>query len=287
MNSYNLIDSPTGDSRGCDLIYEGSCYRAFEVSVGISWLDAQSSCVVWGGDLTSITTERENNLLYTAVNDTVSNFWIGLYERDGDGMYQWVDGTVMSLTNWTGTAPTPDSTHDCVQMDTNGAGMWIAADCEATSNSFICIKPSSSTITTGLYQIYYNKLIYDICNPISTVCLAGRFGELINGGKNFQELSGNTFYFNSSLTLVCGGEQNSNAIQWKYSQQSDLTSSQTLTPTYASTVTGLSWMTVNNSQQGYYRCEIDSSLSYTIGLYDLSLTTGEIIIGMLILFDSL
>ena len=117
------------------------------------------------------------------------------------------------------------------------------------------------------------------------MCLAGRFGELTNGGKNFQDLSGNTFYFNSSLTLVCGGEQNSNAIQWKYSQQSDLTSSQTLTPTYASTVTGLSWITVNNSQQGYYRCEISSSLSYTIGLYDLSLTTGDSIISLTLLLN--
>ena len=154
MNSYNLVDSPTGDSKGCDLIYEGSCYRAFEVSDGINWLDAQSSCAVWGGDLTSITTERENNLLYTAISDTVSNCWIGLYERDGDGMYQWVDGTALSYTNWKGTAPTPDSTHDCVQMDTNGAGSWIATDCEATSNSFVCKKPSSITDTTGLLCIY-------------------------------------------------------------------------------------------------------------------------------------
>ena len=149
MNSYNLVDSPTGDSRGCDLIYEGSCYRAFEVSDGINWLDAQSSCAVWGGDLTSITTERENNLLYTAISDTVSNCWIGLYERDGDGMYQWVDETVLSLTNWTGSAPTDGNANDCVQMNTNGFGSWIAADCEGTTNSFICKYPDN-TDTTGL-----------------------------------------------------------------------------------------------------------------------------------------
>ena len=87
-------------------------------------------------------------------------------------------------------------------------------------------------------------------------------------------MSGNTFFFNSSLTLVCGGEENSNAIQWKYSQRSDLTSSDTLTPTYASNVTGLSWITISNTQQGFYRCVINSSLSYTIGLYDQSLTAG-------------
>ena len=46
-----------------DLIYDGSCYKVFEVSIPINWIDAQSSCAIWGGDLTSITTERENKLL--------------------------------------------------------------------------------------------------------------------------------------------------------------------------------------------------------------------------------
>ena len=150
-----MTDSPTGDSRGCDLIYNGSCYRAFEVSDGINWLDAQSSCAVWGGDLTSITTERENNLLYTAIYDTVSNCWIGLYERDGDGGYQWVDGTALSYTNWTGSAPTAGNTTDCAQMNINGAGNWIAADCEGTNNSFICKRPSTNNDTIGIFVNIY------------------------------------------------------------------------------------------------------------------------------------
>ena len=31
----------------------------------INWLDVQSNCALWGGYLTSIATERENNLIYT------------------------------------------------------------------------------------------------------------------------------------------------------------------------------------------------------------------------------
>ena len=46
-------------TNGCDLAYNSSCYKVFEVSTPINWLDAQSSCAIWGGDLTSITTERE------------------------------------------------------------------------------------------------------------------------------------------------------------------------------------------------------------------------------------
>ena len=124
-----------------------------------------------------------------------------------------------------------------------------------------------STVFVNIYLFEISEILID-CN------IDGRFGGLINGRKAFQELSGNTFFFNSSLTLVFGGEENSNAIQWRYSQRSDLLLSQTLTPTYASTETGLSWITISNTQQGFYRCEINSSLSYTIGLYDLSLTAG-------------
>ncbi|KAI6654213.1 hypothetical protein LOD99_11461, partial [Oopsacas minuta] len=99
---YCYFCNKLGNSKGCDLIYEGSCYRVFEARDGINWLDAQSSCAVWGGDLTSITTERENNYLYTIIPDTVSNCWIGLNDRDGDGTYSWIDGSVYSHTNWTG-----------------------------------------------------------------------------------------------------------------------------------------------------------------------------------------
>ena len=167
--NVNVTDSQTGDSRGCDLIYEGSCYRAFEVSDGINWLDAQSTCAVWGGDLTSITTERENSLLHTAISDTVSNCWIGLYERDGDGMYQWVDGTVLNYTNWTASAPTDGNTNDCGQMNTDGAYYWIVTDCEGTSNSFICKKPSMNNDTTGLLKIFniYRSYTLNANNLIS------------------------------------------------------------------------------------------------------------------------
>ena len=116
------------------------------MSDGITWLDTQSSCAVWGGDLTSITTERENNLLYTAISDTVSNSWIGLYERDGDGMYHWVDGTIMNYTNWAGNMNIT-TTNNCVIM--NFDGYWTTMECDEKINSFIC-KTNSTEISPGI-----------------------------------------------------------------------------------------------------------------------------------------
>ena len=133
----------------CNLIYNGSCYKVFEVSTPINWLDAQSSCAIWGGDLTSITTERENNYLNTIITSSVGNCWIGLNDRDVEGTYTWIDDTTVSYTNWTGTAPTIDNS-DCVQINNAGNGMWESVRCDITLNAFLCKRDSSSTVPTGL-----------------------------------------------------------------------------------------------------------------------------------------
>ena len=121
----------------------------FEVSTPINWLDAQSSCAIWGGDLTSITTERENNYLNTLIT-SVSNCWIGLNDRDVEGMYTWIDGTTVSYTNWTST-PSDNTNSNCVQINDTGNGMWESVSCGITLNAFLCKRDSSSTIPTGLF----------------------------------------------------------------------------------------------------------------------------------------
>ena len=112
------------------------------MSTPINWLDAQSSCAIWGGDLTSITTERENNYLYTIIPDTVSNCWIGLNDRDVEGTYTWIDGTELGYTNWTSTM-SDNSNNVCVQINNTGEGYWYSVNCEDTSNTFVCKKPSN------------------------------------------------------------------------------------------------------------------------------------------------
>ena len=122
------------------------------MSPSINWLDAQSSCAIWGGDLTSITTERENNYLNTLITSSVGNCWIGLNDRDVEGMYTWIDGTVVSYTNWTSTPPNV-AKNDCVQINNAGNGMWESVSCDMTLNAFLCKRDSSSTIGTGMLII--------------------------------------------------------------------------------------------------------------------------------------
>ena len=116
----------------------------FEVSPPINWLDAQSSCAIWSGDLTSITTERENNYLNTIITSSVGNCWIGLNDKGTEGSYTWIDDTTVSYTNWTNT-PSDDTNSNCVQINNAGNGMWESVSCDMTLNSFLCKRDSSPT----------------------------------------------------------------------------------------------------------------------------------------------
>ena len=117
----------------------------FEVSTTpINWLDAQSSCAIWGGDLTSITTERENNYLNTIIPDTVSDYWIGLNDRDVEGTYTWIDGTLFTHTNFSNTISN-NELNDCVRATNNSD--WESVNCTSTLSSFIC--KASVRITIG------------------------------------------------------------------------------------------------------------------------------------------
>ena len=80
----------------------------------------------------------------------------------------------------------------------------------------------------------------------------------------------------NSLTLACGGQEN-DVITWKFSQNSDLTSHEDLVAAYSDIRAGLSWLDVENTKQGYYQCQISSSY-YTVGVYDTSVTAGNVYI---------
>ena len=99
-----------------------------------------------------------------------------------------------------------------------------------------------------------------------------RFGRIANGGLEFEELTGNTFFYESQ-TLVCGSDVS--PVVWRYSQNSDLSDPEILQESY--NYVKFSWLKVNNTKRGYYQCQTGDSMSYTVGLYNKGLTKGEIL----------
>ncbi|KAI6658182.1 Macrophage mannose receptor 1-like [Oopsacas minuta] len=170
-------------------------------------------------------------------------------DRSEEGTYTWIDGSIYSHTNWTVVEPSV-SDEDCVEIIRAGEGSWGTVSCEMIRNTFICRRPSNSTLTT-----------------------VGIFGELTNEGLDFQILNGNTF-LHESTTLVCGGL--SDEIIWRFAENAEFTNSEELIATHSNTESGLSWLAINISKQGYYQCRLTAAFSHTIGLYDLSLATVAI-----------
>ena len=91
-----------------------------------------------------------------------------------------------------------------------------------------------------------------------------QFGQLVNGGLDFEALQNDTI-LQGSLTLVCIGDGTS-VIKWIYSQNLDLSNSEKVDATYYNREYGLSWLKVSDSKQGVYKCQINDT-SYTVGLY--------------------
>ena len=105
--------------------------------------------------------------------------------------------------------------------------------------------------------------MYNSNNAIKSDSLE-QFGHLVNGRLNFEALQNETI-LQGSLTLVCMGDENS-VIKWIYSQNLDLSSSEEVNATYYIREYGLSWLKVDDSKQGVYKCQIND-ISYTVGLY--------------------
>ena len=105
------------------------------------------------------------------------------------------------------------------------------------------------------------------------------FGEFINNYLGYNELEINTILYRN-VTLICGDVINpsSSSTNWIYSQNNDLSMNNTVNPTNFGSQPGITFISVTNSQQGFYQCRIQkqdgNSSVYTVGVFDYSITTG-------------
>ncbi|XP_066250843.1 uncharacterized protein [Euwallacea similis] len=132
----------------------------------LSWAKAEAECVLRGGHLVSVRSERDqrtlNNLLSNSPSYRDDNaYWIGASDKTHESDFRWSDGLAFSYTNWFAgwpqhqyynRQPNDDglSDQDCVEvrrtftLPTTSIGlapefMWNDRDC-ATPNFFICEK---------------------------------------------------------------------------------------------------------------------------------------------------
>jgi hypothetical protein len=77
----------------------GTCHRYLRLSPG-TWLQARELALSMGGSLVTIDDAAEEAFLRAQAGLFDGVAGIGLSDPDGDGLYEWMDGSPVKYTNW-------------------------------------------------------------------------------------------------------------------------------------------------------------------------------------------
>uniref|UniRef100_A0AAQ4QFA2 Mannose receptor C-type 1 n=1 Tax=Gasterosteus aculeatus aculeatus TaxID=481459 RepID=A0AAQ4QFA2_GASAC len=141
-NFINATMAPTLVPKGgCApdwLAFQGKCYKIVMGEDNNSWQDARKYCINQGGNLVSITKEREQAFLTTQMLGYNGNLWIGMNDINWEKHFVWTDGKAISYTNWAKGQPTNvKRLHD--------GRLLSVEDCES-KHGFICKRNIDSQI---------------------------------------------------------------------------------------------------------------------------------------------
>ena len=125
----------------------------FSHSPSIDWSAAQSNCENWGGNLATISSQKEDIMLQllTNVKDYFS-CWIGLNDMGTEAgsdssNFTWTDGNTSTYRNFA-MFPSDQNNADCVayryeMSDGNISTGWQNLDCNQLTNCSYCTKPGN------------------------------------------------------------------------------------------------------------------------------------------------
>eukprot|EP01084_Bolivina_argentea_P276463 471727_1 len=128
-----------------------------------NWQEAQDYCLAnYGAPLATITTEAEYQQALRDINGSRLDTFIGLNDRDTEGLWQWIDGTDCSYTitglctddsHWSPNEPNDSGTEDCGVINPVGYGnkyndLHCNSDCY-----FLCNPPNTKCVNTLLTDL--------------------------------------------------------------------------------------------------------------------------------------
>ncbi|XP_067930633.1 macrophage mannose receptor 1-like [Watersipora subatra] len=148
---------PPGTKKTCPQSYRlvgSNCYKVYRKAA--TQQVAKDTCKQDSAFLASVKSELEN------INElkAIHKHWIGLEDRDLNGVFTWTDGTPVAFVDWGFHQPTQTSYLRCVVM--NEKGFWDVMLCENLADGFIC--KMSATLVGGDPTTDMAKL----CPPMTT-----------------------------------------------------------------------------------------------------------------------
>ena len=131
MNTRSTAICPTPDW----LQFNGSCFKAFTERV--NWFKAQQNCLSLNSNLTSIHSAEENDFVRNKVASSSGKVLIGLNNLKKKGVYEWVDGSDVSFTNWARNEPNRfRGAENCTEVRVDGE--WNDVNCSNYYRNYVC-----------------------------------------------------------------------------------------------------------------------------------------------------
>ncbi|XP_035994263.1 macrophage mannose receptor 1 isoform X3 [Fundulus heteroclitus] len=121
--------------------YNGHCFSLFRTAK--TWSDAQLACSQAGGNLASIRNTEDQSFVISQLGYAATDeLWIGLNDRQREGLFDWSDHSTVSFTSWEfGRPAVATDQEDCVLIR-GESGNWVDRDCQE-KHGFICVKRSN------------------------------------------------------------------------------------------------------------------------------------------------
>ena len=153
-------------------------------------------CQQHNADLVVINNEHENSFIK---NHITGDYWIGLNDRRGRGIWSWLDEDAeSSFTDWGGAVTLPNRSQEkncvCVLSHPNNIGQWVNVRCDNKAG-YICMSSESIShqstqfeghyYTVHLEQHSWNHARIDCQNPPGTSELA----TIRNDSATFHQLA--------------------------------------------------------------------------------------------------
>ncbi|XP_070571811.1 uncharacterized protein [Ptychodera flava] len=151
-------------------LYEGDCYEIF-VSKDKEYHEARDECRVHhpNGDLPVIRKVEDENFLRSIIDEHY-DYWLGFRDPDDDGIYTWVDNSILVETGYTNWKSESESgSKECAIMRRSENFKWDSVSC-GNDYEYICRYPGVTTPapTTTISTTFPTTTLLDTTTPYKT-----------------------------------------------------------------------------------------------------------------------